>query len=464
MSVLPQVQDRMGTHASPEPPSIPGDIVAGSGDVLAGFPDDSTLANGSAMPAGSVGDVTALYRESVQELRRRVEELQTLYRMSDALGQAVALPDIYDEAIDGLMKSVKADRASVLVFESDGVMRFKAWRGLSNAYRAAVEGHSPWTRDSLDAQPITVRDVEIDPSMASLRGVVRAEGIRSLAFIPLLDETGVLGKFMMYFDSPHEWTESELRLSRTIARHVSFAILRHRRDTELREANRAKSLFLATMSHELRTPLNAIAGYTDLLDAGLHGDLTDAQREAVSRIQVNQRHLLRLIEDVLDFAKLEEGHLQFEISNVPVQETLDIARMLIEPQLRGKSLLFDFRTGNPGVTCRADRAKVQQVLANLLSNAAKFTPSGGTVTLDWNATPDHVHVRVSDTGPGIPSENIEDVFAPFVQLNAGFRRKVEGTGLGLAICRELARGMDGDVAAHSTPGEGSTFTLTLPRH
>jgi signal transduction histidine kinase len=293
---------------------------------------------------------------------------------------------------------------------------------------------------------------------------VTAEGIRSLAFIPLLDETGVLGKFMAYFDSPHEWTESEMRLSRTIARHVSFAILRHRRDTELRDANRAKSLFLATMSHELRTPLNAIAGYTDLLDAGLHGDLTDAQREALARIQVNQRHLLRLIEDVLDFAKLEAGHLQFEISSVPVQETLDIARMLIEPQLRAKSLLFDFQTGNPGVTCRADRAKVQQVLANLLSNASKFTPGGGTVTLDWDATADHVHVHVSDTGPGIPPENLEDVFAPFVQLNAGFRRKVEGTGLGLAICRELARGMGGDVAAHSTPGEGSTFTLTLPRH
>jgi signal transduction histidine kinase len=454
----------MGSQASPEPPSFPDEIVASSDEVLPRFPHASTAPIGAHSASDSIGDVSALYRESSQELRRRVDELQTLYRMSDALGQAVALPDIYDEAIDGLLQSVKADRASVLVFGPDGVMRFTAWRGLSDAYRDAVEGHSPWTRDSADAQPITVRDVEADPSMASLRAVLGAEGIRSLAFIPLLDETGVLGKFMMYFDTPHEWTESELRLSRTIARHVSFAILRHRRDSELREANRAKSLFLATMSHELRTPLNAIAGYTDLLDAGLHGDLTDAQREAVSRIQVNQRHLLRLIEDVLDFAKLEGGHLQFEISNIPVQETLDIARMLIEPQLRAKSLQFDFQAGEPDVTCRADRAKVQQVLANLLSNASKFTPGGGRVTLEWEATQDQVHVHVRDTGPGIPSENLEDVFAPFVQLNAGFRRKVEGTGLGLAISRELARGMNGDVTARSTPGGGSTFTLTLARH
>lgn len=454
----------MGTQAFPEPPSIPDEVIASTDEVIARVPHAPTPANGLHPESDTVQDVTALYHESTQELRRRVEELQTLYRMSDALGQAVALPDIYDEAIDGLVKSVKADRASVLVFEADGVMRFKAWRGLSDAYRAAVEGHSPWARDSTNAQPITVRDVEGDPSMESLRAVVTAEGIRSLAFIPLLDETGVLGKFMMYFDSPHDWTESELRLSRTIARHVSFAILRHRRDTELRDANRAKSLFLATMSHELRTPLNAIAGYTDLLDAGLHGDLTHAQREALSRIQVNQRHLLRLIEDVLDFAKLEGGHLQFEISNMPVQETLDIARMLIEPQLRAKSLRFECQAGEPGVTCRADRAKVQQVLANLLSNASKFTPTGGTVTLDWETTADHVHVHVTDTGPGIPHENLEDVFAPFVQLNAGFRRKVEGTGLGLAISRELARGMNGDVTARSRPGEGSTFTLTLARH
>ena len=408
-------------------------------------------------------DVTE-QRESAQELRRRIDELRTLYRMSDALGRAVGLHDIYHEAIDGLLQVLRADRASVLVFDPDGVMRFKAWRGLSDGYRAAVEGHSPWTRQTTGALPITVGDVELDPSLSPLRDVITGEGIRALAFVPIPDESGVLGKFMLYFNTPHDWTDSEIQLARTIARHVSFAIVRHRRESELREANRAKSLFLATMSHELRTPLNAIAGYTDLLDAGVHGELSQSQRDAVSRIQVNQRHLLRLIDDVLDFAKLEAGHLQFEIVTVPVQEALDIARMLIEPQLQAKSLNFDFVPGDASITCRADHAKVQQVLANLLSNAWKFTPAGGTVTLRWDASPEHVHVRVSDTGPGIPDDNLDDVFAPFVQLHSGFRRRVEGTGLGLAISRELARGMGGDVTASSAVGEGSTFTLTLPRH
>ena len=181
------------------------------------------------------------------------------------------------------------------------------------------------------------------------------------------------------------------------------------------------------------------------------------------RIKVNQRHLLRLIDDVLDFAKLEAGHLYLEISDVPVQETLDATRMLIEPQLRAKGIEFEFVRGDDRVACRADRAKMQQVLANLLSNAWKFTPAGGKVRMDWEASETEVRVHVRDTGPGIPEHDLETVFEPFVQLHMGFRRRAEGTGLGLAISRELARGMSGDVTAASVSGEGSTFTLTLPR-
>jgi signal transduction histidine kinase len=311
---------------------------------------------------------------------------------------------------------------------------------------------------------VTVSDVLEDPHFAALAPVISREGIRALAFVPLVDDAGaLLGKFMVYFNTPHDWADAELQLARTIARHVSFAITRHKRDAELKEANRAKSVFLATMSHELRTPLNAIAGYTDLLDAGVHGELPAAQRDAVERIQANQRHLLRLIDDVLDFAKIEAGHLQLEIADVPLQETLDGTRVLVEPQLRSKDIRLEYAPGDPRVTCRADRAKVQQVLVNLLSNAWKFTPAGGTVAVGWEATEDVVRVNVRDTGAGIPNDNLETIFAPFVQLHMGFRRKVEGTGLGLAISRELARGMGGDVTAASEVGQGSVFTLTLPR-
>jgi PAS domain S-box-containing protein len=426
---------------------------------------------------GIIHDITD-ERRAAAELTRRFEELQVLYRMADSLAQARALKEIYDEAIDGLCQALGADRASIRLFDDDGVMRFKAWRGLSDSYRAAVEGRAPWERTTRSPQPITIADIATDPTMSELLPVLTVEHIAALAFFPLVDDTRtLLGMCVLYFDDPRVWTNAELQLAQTIARHVSFAIGRHRHVTQLRasaaeqdrllqqahEANRAKSLFLATMSHELRTPLNAIAGYADLLEAGVHGEMTRPQREAVERVQANQRHLLRLIDDLLDFAKLEAGHLQFEIVDVPVQETIDGTRVLIEPQLRAKNIAFDHTPGDALATCRADRAKMQQVLANLLSNAWKFTPAGGTVSLSWATTAEAVRVHVSDTGPGIASEDLDAIFQPFVQLHTGFRRKVEGTGLGLAISRELARGMGGDVSATSVVGQGATFTLTLPR-
>jgi PAS domain S-box-containing protein len=411
---------------------------------------------------GITRDVTG-ERHAARELQQRFEELQAVYRTSDALSRAGSLEEMYEDALTGLLQALHADRASVLLTDDAGVMRFKAWKGLSDAYRAAVEGHSPWTRDTLDPQPVTVADVLGDPHYAGLAPAITREGIRSLAFIPLTDETGLLGKFMVYFDAPHVWSDEELRISRTIARHVSFAIARHRRDQELQDANRAKSVFLATMSHELRTPLNAIAGYTDLLDAGVHGMLTDKQRDALQRVQANQRHLLQLIDDVLDFAKLDAGRIQLEISNVPVQETLDATRALVDPQVEAKNLTLEFVPGDPQVTCRADRARVQQILANLVSNARKFTPPGGTITVGWTATPDAVRASIRDTGPGIATQHHEKIFEPFVQLPPGMGRITEGVGLGLAISRELARRMGGDLTVESDVGQGATFTLSLPR-
>ncbi|HET9453362.1 MAG TPA: ATP-binding protein [Gemmatimonadaceae bacterium] len=424
-----------------------------------------TVRDRSGAPVCFVGikrDVTE-QRRAEADLRRSFAELQVMYRIAESLGRARAPEEMYGEAIDALLGLFGADRAAVLVCDSAGVMRFQAWRGLSDAYRAAVEGHSPWPRDARDPQPVCIPDARADASLETLRPVLDAEGVRALAFVPLVDDTTLLGKFMVYFDQPHQWTDAEMQLAGTIARHVSFAIARHRRDSEIREANRAKSDFLATMSHELRTPLNAIAGYTDLLDAGVHGELSGRQADALQRIQINQRHLLRLIDDVLDFAKLEAGHLHLEIEDVPVRETLESASALIETQLASKGIRFDLDAGDAGITCRGDRAKVQQVIANLLSNAWKFTARGGCVRLSWDASPSAVRIHVSDTGIGIDAGHIESAFEPFVQLNSGFRGRPEGTGLGLAISRELARAMGGDVTATSQPGKGSTFTLTLPR-
>lgn len=232
---------------------------------------------------------------------------------------------------------------------------------------------------------------------------------------------------------------------------------------EAEAANKAKAEFLAMMSHELRTPLNAIAGYAELLEMGIRGPVTPAQHEDLVRIRRSQEHLLRLINDVLNFAKLETGHIEFDITDVGVEHALDGLREMVEPQLQAHELRYEYRSGDPSVRARADSEKMRQVVLNLLSNAIKFTPSGGCVSVWWDATDHEVRIRVQDTGIGIPQDKLRAIFEPFVQVDRRLARGSDGIGLGLAISRDLARGMNGELTAESVPGEGSVFTFTVPR-
>jgi PAS domain S-box-containing protein len=230
------------------------------------------------------------------------------------------------------------------------------------------------------------------------------------------------------------------------------------------EANHAKSAFLAAMSHELRTPLNAIGGYVQLLEMGIHGPVTAAQTDALGKVARSQRHLLRLINEVLNLAKIEAGSVHYELQRVVLREIVDDVLPMVEPQLteRGLSCELDVPVE---LAVRADRDKAEQVLLNLLGNAVKFTPRGGRVRVAAcrDATsPQRMLLRVEDTGVGIPADRLEQVFEPFVQVNVDPARRAEGTGLGLAISRDLARGMGGGLTATSVVGEGSTFTLELP--
>lgn len=228
------------------------------------------------------------------------------------------------------------------------------------------------------------------------------------------------------------------------------------------EANRAKSTFLAVMSHELRTPLNAIAGYTELIDMGLHGPVTETQHDSLDRIKRSQRHLLRLINEILNLARIEAGRVDYVTEAISAESLAADVMPMVEPQLRGKGQTFEVIVSAEHVVL-ADREKVQQILLNLLSNAIKFTPSGGHIALRSTTGDDGtVTITVSDTGIGIPAVKLESVFDPFVQVDMSHTSRTEGSGLGLAISRDLARGMDGDLTASSVEGRGSEFVLHLP--
>jgi PAS domain S-box-containing protein len=244
---------------------------------------------------------------------------------------------------------------------------------------------------------------------------------------------------------------------------------------EAEAASRAKSEFLAIMSHELRTPLNAVLGYSELIELGISGPVTDQMREQIGRIRMSATHLLGLVNDILDLAKVEAGRLQVSSAPCSAGGTVAAAIALIQPQAAARGLdLTVVPAPGPSPIYRGDDERVRQILVNLLSNAVKFTSQGGEITVECASlrTPDpdtrlqasrsYVSFRVTDTGAGIPDEKLLSIFDPFVQAESGHARSREGSGLGLTISRRLARLMGGDLTVTSEVGKGSTFTLWLP--
>jgi len=227
-------------------------------------------------------------------------------------------------------------------------------------------------------------------------------------------------------------------------------------------ANRSKAEFLAVMSHELRTPLNSIGGYVELLEMELRGPLTDSQKSDLQRIKGSQVHLLRIINDILNFTRLEATELTYDVIDVPVRALLADIDAVMSSLARAKSLDYECDMPPAGVFTRTDPDKLRQILINLLSNAVKFTPAGGRIKVSCATQEKTLSISVEDNGPGIPADKHEAVFEPFVQLDRGLTRTTDGTGLGLAISRGLARGMGAEVTLKSQVGQGSVFTLVLP--
>jgi signal transduction histidine kinase len=252
------------------------------------------------------------------------------------------------------------------------------------------------------------------------------------------------------------------RQARVATEHARLRAEAERARDQAQAANRAKSAFLAAMSHELRTPLNAIAGYTQLLQLGVHGALTDKQQDDLARIERSEKHLLALINDVLNFARLEAGRVDINRQRVSANSLISTVEAMIKPQLQSHDLRFVRQHAGDDLTLYCDPDKAEQVLLNLLSNAVKFTPSGGVIELQSCAADGVGRISVRDSGVGIPEDKLEAIFEPFMQVGRNLSSPSEGTGLGLAISRDLARAMGGDLRARSKVDKGSVFIFELP--
>jgi PAS domain S-box-containing protein len=336
-------------------------------------------------------------------------------------------------------------------------------------------------------EPTDYRFLEVNRAFETQTGLRDAEGRRMRELAPLHEEhwfqiygriarTGEPERFVQeaeqlagrWYDvyafrvgRPQECRVAVLFTDITEQRRAEEALREAKEIAE--QASRSKSEFLAVMSHELRTPLNAIAGYTDLLEMEIHGPVTEAQRKALGRIQKSQQHLLGLINEVLNYARLESGAVTYEIADVPLREMLAATEALVEPQAQARGIALEVCECGPSAAVRADPEKLRQILLNLVSNAVKFTDPGGRIEIDCEVAGTWIDLRVRDTGIGIPADRLESIFEPFVQVRADLTRTADGTGLGLAISRDLARGMGGTLSVESTPGEGSAFTLRLRR-
>jgi len=300
--------------------------------------------------------------------------------------------------------------------------------------------------------------------------ITRELGLRSAMVVPLVARDRTFGVLtLVSAESRRRYGTDDLALASELARRAALAIdgaRRHQEAIKARQeaeaANQAKSQFLAAMSHELRTPLNAIGGYTQLLTMGVRGPVSEEQRVDLGRIEQSQRHLLGLINDMLDFARIEAGRVDYHLAPIRVAGLLSELEDFVRPQLRARTLEFHCDQPEDGVLVLADRDRARQILLNLLSNAVKFTPVNGRIDVHCDERDGRVLIHVRDTGVGIPADRIESVFEPFVQAHRSLTEPTGGVGLGLAISRDLARNMNGDLRVVSRVGEGSTFTVDLP--
>jgi signal transduction histidine kinase len=296
-----------------------------------------------------------------------------------------------------------------------------------------------------------------------------ADGIEAVAAFPM--ETGgqVQGGLLVRFSKPRTLSAVDRSVMSALSRIAAEALDRARLfDAEraaraaAEAANRAKAAFLASMSHELRTPLQAALGFAQLMRSGMYGPVNDEQAEVLGRVERSQLHLARLIDDILDFARIEAGRVRINLEPVPIAHVFADLAPLVEPQAAAKRVTLTFVPAPARLRATADGHRLQQILINLVGNAIKFTPEAGTVRVEAMRDGARAKIRVSDTGLGIPADRLQSIFEPFVQVDAEFTRTASGAGLGLSISRDLARMMNGDLTVESGLGKGSTFSVSLP--
>ena len=412
--------------------------------------------------------------ERTDELAHSVEELKALAEVGQAVSATLdlgaVLSTILNRSVDlttsdaGVIFRYSQSRRVFRLFEAvgwDAALAGKV-RDMRIEENATAIGEAVMTR-----APVQIADLR-ERSSNSLRDVTLAAGFHSVLIVPLVGADQIFGALLLQRRLPGEFPEPAVRLLQTLAGQSVLAIQNARLFREIAEkseqlalASQHKSQFLANMSHELRTPLNAILGYTELLVDRIYGELPEKAANVLERVQNNGKHLLALINDVLDLSKIEAGELVLTLEDYALPDIVQSVVTATEP-LAGTKGLNLTATVQPGLPMgHGDARRLSQVVLNLVGNAIKFTDEG-EVAIDASAANGNFVLTVSDTGPGIAAADQAKIFGEFQQIDSSSNRNKGGTGLGLAISKRMVEMQGGSISVESQLGRGATFRVTLP--
>jgi signal transduction histidine kinase len=440
------------------------------------------------------------------ELEAREREAALAIEVAAAVTRSGSIREVLQSCAEAIVRHLDAAFARVWTLnETEQMLELQASAGqythLDGPHGRVPVGAYKIGLIAAERRPHLTNDVQRDARVSD-KNWARREGMVAFAGYPLLVDDRLIGVVAMF--SRSSLAQHTLDAMGAVANTIALAIVRKRTEhemevqleelqaqaahleeiqveletanEELREANvrlaqereiaeradRAKSDFLATMSHELRTPLNAMIGYSDLLLAGVPERINDRAAEKVVRIGISARHLLQLIEEILTFSRLEAGEERVDTNRVVVRQLVEEVQALVEPLAISKHLELGCELPRADLVLHTDVRKMRQILVNLLGNAIKFTDSGavGLCVREDDVT---IHFDVIDSGPGIAEEHHEQIFEPFWQVDAGIGRSKEGTGLGLSVTQRLVALLGGDITIQSRPGQGSVFTVSIPK-
>ena len=416
----------------------------------------------------------------LNELRQRTEDLSESLEQQTATSKvlevisrsAFDLHAVFETVAESSVRLCGADRAFIFRFDGE-LLRMAVAYNSPPEFTAWVEQHpirpgrhSGSARAALERRTIHIPDVRVDPEYTY--GAKDAEAIRTVLGVPILKGDDLLGVMMIYHLEIKPFTDNQIALVETFADQAAIAIENVRlfeeiqdKSRQLEVASQHKSQFLANMSHELRTPLNAILGYTELMADGIYGELPEKTMGVLKRLESNGRHLLGLINDVLDLSKIEAGQLVLELTDYSLEDIAQTVRSTLEPLAADKKLAFKVDVAPKLPAGHGDGRRLTQVVINLVGNAIKFTDAG-EVVITATATDGSFHLSVRDTGPGISAADQAKLFQEFQQADSAITRKKGGTGLGLAISKRIIEMHGGKIWLESQVGQGSTFSFTIP--